>query len=82
MTTEALSAFARCANVAPLAELLFEHRFYSNAGDLAVLCDMVGAITQSCATVVPAHISPCTSYLTAALKSTHQRHRNYFIHSH
>lgn len=81
MTTEALIAFAKCADLTSLAELLLEHRFYSNAGDLAVLCDMVAAVTQCCAAIVPAHILPCTSYLTAALKSTHQRHRNYFIHS-
>jgi len=80
MTTEALSAFAKCADVAPLAELLLEHRYYSNAGDLSVLCDMVAAITQCCAAEVPAHILPCTSYLTAPLRSTHQRHRKYFMH--
>lgn len=75
MSVDVLKGFFTCAELAPLAEPLNEHRHATNCGDLATFCDLVANLTALCAVYKPSSLSRCIHNFGNALKSTHLRHR-------
>lgn len=75
MSVDVLKLFFTCAQLAPLAEPLAEHRHATNSGDLATFCDLVANMTALCTVYKPIYLPNCIHILSTALKSNHLRHR-------